>query len=46
MFKLYYRLKIWKLKRELFYYENITGQHNIHKQKELNYYVEKLDKYN
>ena len=46
MFKLYYRLKIYKLKKELSYYENITGQQNIHKQKDLNYYIEKLDKFN
>ena len=46
MFKLFYKLKIYKLKRDLAYYENITGEFNIHKQKELNYYVEKLDKCN
>lgn len=46
MFKLYYRLKIWKLKRDLKFYEKITGEHNIHKQKELNHYIRKLDNYN
>ena len=37
MFKLYYKLKIWKLKRDLEYYLKITGEYNVHKQKELNY---------
>ena len=46
MFKLYYKQKIWKLKRDLEYYLKITGEYNVHKQKELNYYMRKLNKHN
>lgn len=44
MFKLYYRLKIWKLKRDIEYYTEITGDIPKYKQIELNKYLYKLSK--
>ena len=43
MFKLYYKLMIWKLKRDIKFYLKVTGEINEHKQKELNYYLRKLN---
>jgi len=43
MFKFYYQLKIWKIKNDIKFYEKITGQFNTQKQKELDYYLCKLN---
>ena len=43
MFKLYYKLMIWKLKRDISFYLKATGEINEHVQKELNYYLRKLN---
>jgi len=42
MLKLYYKLKIWKIKRDIAFYKSTTGEFSIHKQKELNYYLSRV----
>lgn len=44
MFNLYYKIKIWKLKRDIKFYKQVTGEVNTYKQQELNYYLKKLNK--
>jgi len=46
MLKLYYKLKIYKLNKDIKFYEKLTGIPNIPKQKQINYYMRKLNNHN
>lgn len=41
--KIYYKFKVWKLKRDIEYYLKLTGKYSDHKQNELSEYLHKLN---
>jgi hypothetical protein len=43
LFKLYYKVMLWKAKKDYDYYTEITGQPNERKQQEMDKYINKLN---